>query len=125
MNNNNLLFNAALAGFLAGTFAERNIEDSTPADYTVQVNAAIALATEVDGAIPNDPNISGAGGVTLIPTTAAIQDAQVSQANLLEGIVSAVFSGRYVIDPVAVDYSVQAGAIAALYTKALASLAVG
>ena len=127
-NNNNLLFNAALAAFCAAAVQNRNIVDPTAADYSALVQQAITFATEVDSKIANDGTISGGAGVTLAPTTEAIQDAQLSKSGLMREICMAVRGQQFQAPPVpatAASFTVQAAAIAALYTEAIAQLATG
>lgn len=124
-NNNNLIFNAALAGAIEGTAFGRILTNATAGSYAAQVAACAALATEIDAQIPNDGTISGGGGVTLPPTTAAITGAQAVKTGLIRGIAAAVTSGRNLTDATAGDYATLAAAAAALYTEGVASAAVG
>lgn len=122
MPNNNLLFNAALNGYLAGSLAGRSGTDPTVATI---VTAAAAFATRVDSKIALDGTISGGGGVSLPPTTAAITDAQASKTQCMQAICAGLMGGRYNTDAVAADYDAIAITIAAQYTAALAGLVTG
>jgi hypothetical protein len=127
-NNNNLLFNAALDAFVSASVFQRNIVDPTAADSAALVAQGVQFATEVDAKIPNDALISGGGGVTLPPTTAAIANAQESKVSLLYGICQAVRAAQFQnpATPVpAINFSVVAAAIAALYTETVASQSLG
>jgi hypothetical protein len=127
--NNNLLLNAAIAGFLAGSTSGRSPVTVTPNDLagqqTALVTAATAFATSLDGLIPNDGTISGPGGVTLLPSTPAIANAQTSKSGLLQTLCAGALSGRVGTDPVAADYLPLTTQIASLYTQAAATLITG
>jgi hypothetical protein len=81
MANNPLLFNAALAGYMAGMLGgQGNPADPTATDYANLVTQAVAYATAVDLAIPLDPAITTAGApnVALAPqaTSPNVEDGQ-------------------------------------------------
>jgi hypothetical protein len=119
--NNNVLYNAALAGAVAG-MNQAWISNPLASSYAVSVAASAAFATEVDAQIPNDAQISAAGGAALPPTTDSIQTFQLAKTGILKDICQAVWAGRTDADPVAVDYLTIAVAIAALYTEAVAQI---
>ena len=124
-NNNNLLFNAALNGALAGMNATRSPTSGTAGDYAVTVNAAKQFAVEVDSLIANDGLISGGGGVTLAASTAAITDAVCSKGGLLLAICTGLWIGKTAQSVTATDYAVIAAAAVAMYTQCIAQQTAG
>lgn len=114
-NNNDQLFNAAIAAFLGGA-QNSSITDPVQADYAPVVNAAVAFATQVDAGIPTD-------GTIVTPVTAAT----LKKVNLLQSICQGVMAGRYptnnTTSTTAATYATQAAAIAACYKQAALSLA--
>jgi predicted deacylase len=108
---NNQVFNAALAGFLAGAELQRSLTSAVDADYAGTVNAAVAFATQVDAGIPND-----AAFVT--PTSSAA----IAKSNLIQSICGAVIANRFPTSATAGDYATLAAACCALYRRAVLSL---
>jgi len=125
MANNNVLFNAAMAGYLDGMMEGRSLTSSTATDYAAAVTEAAAFATEFDSLIANDNTISGGGGATLAPTTAAIQGAQLGKGACARSIAHAMSSGRYSTGQNAAAQATPAARAVALYTEAIASLVAG
>jgi hypothetical protein len=122
MANNELLFNAAVCGFVAGNMAGRSPSSETSGDYTNLVDAAEAFAAEVDANIAEDATISQAGGNALAPTTAAIQQAQVGKTCMMTSICMAITSGRYYTSETQADYENLADVVAAQYAAGIAAL---
>jgi hypothetical protein len=91
---NPLLFNAALAGFLAGMFGGQNPTDATAVDYTNVVSQANAFAEAVDTAIGVDASITAAG-VAIAPTTGTIQEKEVAKPGILFGLAFAAAFQHY------------------------------
>lgn len=119
MANNNLLFNAAYAGFIAGSQAGRNPSSQTATDYLNLTQSAEAFATRVDSKIANNALISDGPGAALPPTTAAITEDQAAFTALLQGICTALTSGRYYTSETAADYDDLADVCAAQFTQAI------
>lgn len=114
-NNNNQIFNAALAAFISGA-QQSAIQDSVQADYAAIVNAGAAFATQVDSKIPADATI-------VTPTTSEAS----AKVDLLSGIAEGAMSGRYFIGTLAntpATYDTVAIAIAACYRQGVLSLAL-
>ena len=122
MANNELLYNAAIAGFIAGNMAGRSPDSEVAADYTNLVDAAEAFATQVDSDIAEDATISQAGGNALAPATAAIQQAQIGKTTMMTAIVQAITSGRYYSSETAAEYANLADVCAAQYAAGIAAL---
>lgn len=120
--NNELLYNAAIAGFIAGNMAGRSPDSEVSGDYTNLVDAAEAFATQLDSDIAEDATISQAGGNALAPTTAAIAQAQAGKTQLLASIVQAITSGRFYTSETAADYANLADVCAAQYAAGIAAL---
>jgi len=119
--NNNLLFNAALSGFLAGALATSNQTDlvalnanpptvPAPADYAALVAMGVLFATAVDTAISGDvaatPQPAGTGpisvgspGVAIAPTTGPILEAQTFKIQMMQMLCFGVSFGRYPSQP--------------------------
>jgi hypothetical protein len=96
--NNTALFDAALA-----TIADSNgawITYQTTSRYVAQANAAVAVATEIDAAIPAVP-----GGATI------------SQRNLLVAITKSVMEGRSPTNTSPSTYAAIAASIAAMFAE--------
>ena len=119
--NNNLLYNAALTGFIEGVRNGRNSTDDTAADYAGIYAAAQSYALSLDTLIIEDTTISGSGGVTLAPTipaTAANQNAKVA---LVRSLSVAIFTDRFNVTATAGFYATQAAAVFAQYTEGVAT----
>ncbi len=151
MANNNLIYNAALAGALGGSTNERWITSISGATYIAQRNAAVAFATIVDASIPADPNMNdGKAQLILTLVTAIINskaitnDAATSAAAAAVAAVYNVFASvlepelapsatplsnaRYVDRLTTVPIAFQNGSIALPYAtiaQAIASLPTG
>lgn len=126
---NPLLFNAALAGFLAGMHGGQFLSDATSTDYASIVGQANAFATAIDIAIGADATIT-TGGATIPPTTGAIQDLEVGKAGILQSISFAVAFQHYNGSPTPQNFSTAGtpgaalvAGVKALYTEAIAALA--
>lgn len=124
-NNNNLLFNAAMSGAVAGMQSGRSPTSTTASDYATTINAAKQFAVEVDSLIANDGAISGGAGVTLPPTTAAITSAQNAKVPLLATICKGLWEGKTAQSVTATDYLVMAGVAVAIYTQTIAQDTIG
>lgn len=122
-NNNNLLYNAALAGFIAGAYGGTYPTSITTGQIAPTLAAAQAWAKEVDSLIANDSTISGATGATLLPTTAAITAAQAGKVGLVQSLSYAFSAGRNSTDAVSTDYAGAAASLALVYTQAAAQQA--
>jgi len=105
-NNNNNLFNAAIAGIGAGVLTSVAPNDSTATDYLNLSNCINAAAVAVDAAI--------APGTF---TTA--------QASLLEGLCNGIFSQRSVTSTLSTTYTSIAAVIGALFTELSLKLVAG
>ena len=99
-NNNDAIFNAAIAGFYGGLQAGRQSGDASAGT----ANAANAFAVEVDAAIPVDGAMDAA------------------KANLCQALCTGAIAGRYPRDTTAADYSAIAAAIAATYAEGATKL---
>ena len=119
---NDLLYNAAVAGFVGGSMANRNFTSPSEGHYTSLVDAAEAFATQVDSKISNDNTISAADGDALPPTTDAITQAQSGKVECMKAICMAAVSGRVYRSSTALDYDGLADIIAAEYAAAIAAL---
>jgi hypothetical protein len=130
--NNNLLYNAAVGGTLAGATAGVKPISAVAGSYATLAANVAAVAQEVDSQIANDSTISGANGVTLAPSTAAIASAQAAKTALLAGICEGVFQGAPPLDAGGSNvagtpgtYAALAANIAALYTEQVTQLTIG
>ena len=113
--NNNLLYNAALSGFVSGAVAGANQTDPTvvtpaAADYAALVGMGVLFATAMDAAIAPDvvatPQPAGSGpisvgtpGVAIAPTTGAIQEAETGKIQLLQALCFGISFQRYPYQP--------------------------
>lgn len=102
--NNKPLYDAVIAG-IAATNGGLLI-DAVPGDYLIDKNVAIAIADEVDAAIPAIPS----------------PGATTSERLLLEGIVKSTFTGRTPRTLNPSFYFATAAAIAAMYTELATAL---
>lgn len=93
MANNNSIYNAALAGATAAIVNESWITNTNPASYLDQRNAAIALATAIDAAIPASVSLSPGNAQLIFLVTQAVlskrafRTAQVN-ATLIQAIIA-------------------------------------
>ena len=122
MANNDLLYNAALTGFIQGNLDGRNPTSQTTTDYDALVNAAAAFAVRVDSKIPEDGTISDVGGAALTPADGTVQTAQVGKTDLLAAVCAAITSGRYYTSTTGADYDDLADVVAAVYGSAVSAL---
>jgi hypothetical protein len=83
--NNPLLFNAAVAGYLAGMFAGQNPADATATDYNNAVLQASSFATALDTAIVADVLITAAGAA-IVPTTSVITENESARPMIIYGL---------------------------------------
>lgn len=119
--NNQSLYNAALRGYIAGTVRNRPIVDPTSADYAATIgNPATAFATEVDSLIVADAQLTAAGA-TIVPGTAAQQQAALAKPGLMQAIAESVASSPGG-STTAAAYLVQATACAALYAQGVTQM---
>jgi len=103
--NNPGLYDAVLAAIAASN--EAMLIDPIPTDYLVPANIAVAVAVEVDAAIPPDVSMS------------------TSKRILLEGITKSVFAGRCPQSTTSSDHLATSAAIAAMYTEFVTKLQDG
>ena len=125
VNNNNLIFNAALAGFMAGAFGGTYPIGLTSGQAAVPLAAALAWAKELDSLIATDTTISGGSGVTLLPTSAAITSAQAAKTEAIQSISYAFSAGRSAQDPVQGDYANAAAAAVIIYNSIVSDQTFG
>jgi hypothetical protein len=125
---NNLLFNAALNGFIEGCLQGRpptgvTSVDDVAASYAALYAAGVSYATSLDTLILEDTSISGALGVTLAPTTAAIAANQYAKVTAMTTLSAAAFANQYPTGLPATTgfYVVQATEVAAQYAEAIAT----
>lgn len=123
--NNQLIYNAAFNGAMAGMMAGRPITDATTADYAAYGNVATAWATEVDSLIVTDAQLAAAGA-TVPPTTAAETAAQQAKAGFIHQLSHSYWQGRDITgaSTVAANYSVAATAVFHAYSEAVAQYAL-
>ncbi len=121
--NNNLLFNAALAGFIEGVESSRGVKSATAADYASVVAAGVVFATAVDTGIVADGTITG-GGAGVALATAASDNVAVSKCGAMRSAAAAVWQGKATTSTTAADYAQSAAACIALYTQLIASLVI-
>lgn len=119
MANNNLLLNAAKAGYISGALAAQNISDPVQANYTLIGTQAQEFATQVDTQIPNDVLISAGGGAALPPTTAVITEDQAVRTQLIFGLAHGYALQRWGVGQLSAAFTVPAAAIKAAYLQAL------
>lgn len=98
MANNPILYNAAVAGASSAITGSRWVTSSSQASYSAVANAISAFATALDAAIP------------------AASPGQ-PEADLLESICSAFWSGRVPTGTSSSDYTGAASALAAVYAE--------
>lgn len=102
MANNNVIFNAALEGFIQGVSASW-IQSTTSGDYAPVSLAAVAFATQVDSKVAHSDSITAA------------------EANLMRSICAGIISQRYQVNAqaqVAAFWNTIALSIFALYSNA-------
>jgi len=133
MANNNLLWNAAVNGFIAGALAGANQTDPngtsppTPTDFATLATLAGYFAGAVDTAIANDNTISAANG-TASPNagSSGLVEYQSSKPQLLYALCFGVTFQRYPYFPAGMTgaqfqalYSANIATVVAIYTQAL------
>jgi hypothetical protein len=94
--NNPLLYNAALSGIIAASGAGVNPSgtgSAVTAANAEAVAAALPLAQAVDALITGDAAITSAGA-TLVPSTAAIANAETSKSSAMFGAAFAAMQGQ-------------------------------
>jgi lipid-binding SYLF domain-containing protein len=117
------IFNAALAGMMAGFQSGRKSTDSTAADYLAQKNAAVVFATALDTSVGADATLAAAGA-TLVPGSAAQANAAETRPLLMMSLCKAYFEGATISGDATVDtnpltYTTSIASIKAQYTEAL------
>jgi hypothetical protein len=127
--NNDLLYNAAICGFIAATVSGRSFTAaSITADGAALVAAAQSFATSVDALIAEDATIStGSGDASALvgsmnTYTSAMVSAAHGKTTLMTECVRSIMSDRYALVGTAGYYATQAAAVAALYTAGIAAL---
>lgn len=121
---NDLLYNHAVIGAVAGLLDGRPVTSSTAADYATAVNAAEAFALQLDSIIPEDATISTGGGDAsqLALSSSANAYNALAKSSLIRELSRSQFSGRFSSSAVQADYSAEAAAVKAAYTQALTKL---
>ena len=134
-HNNDIYYNAALAGIFAGCTYSADYTPLTAASIATTGGAAfqaacVAAATEIDSLIAKDPDVTVGGGATLLVTPAfraASTDSAVapyfSKPMLLETLCEAAFAGKTMLSAVANDYAVLAAGIVAQFNVSKLELA--
>lgn len=118
MSNNSLLYNAAVAGFVAGALDGRDLsQEAVPADYAGIYAAAASFAASVDTAVPADSLISS-GGAAINPTTATIQNNELTRTGLMRDLCKSAIAGRYSVTATSAFYAGIAASVAAAYNEA-------
>lgn len=122
--NNDIYYNAALVGALAGALGGRAFSSATAADYATQVNAAEAFALELDSLIAEDALVTtGAGDASqLAITTSTIASNEQFRAGMLQELSRSQFDGRNIIDAVQADYASSAAAVKAAWTQGITKI---
>ncbi len=90
MANNDLIYNAALAGAMGGSTDERWIVSTSGASYTGQRNAAAAFASAVDAAISPDPAMNEGKARLILSLTTAILSKKAITTVVNSGVALAV-----------------------------------
>ena len=132
--NNPILYNAALAGISAAALAGSNpggaalgvgAATAIAAANAANLAAAVTIAQAVDQLIGGDGTITG-GGATLVPASAAIQNAEHSKSGAMLEIAYAELEGEPNVaslvgspSPVAGAVAAVAGSIAAKYASVI------
>ncbi len=132
MANNQLLYNAALSGFLSGVLAGAYQTDSVQGDYTAIVNQAVVFATAIDASILTDtiaapqpagtPGISNPDGtaVTAAGSTGLVS-AQSVKPQLMQALCFGAAFQRYITALPSSNFATVVAAIRAIYLKTLLS----
>lgn len=122
---NDLLYNAALCGFISGCVDGRVFTTAAvTADGAEILAAAQSFATSVDALIAEDATITtGTGDASqLAPSTSAIASATQWKGALMFSIAKSITDGRYALDATAGFYATPAAAVAALYTATVGGI---
>jgi len=121
VRNNDVLFNAAQVGFVAGGYTFTFPVGLTSAEAAPNVAAAEVFATALDAAIANDATISqGSGAPIAAPTGAQIAESQAKSA-LVQALSQAVFASRTGVDLVPGDYAGIVASLVVVYTAVVAN----
>lgn len=122
VRNNDVLFNAAQVGFVAGSYQGTFPVGLTAGETAPNNAAALVFATAVDTAIANDATISqGSGAPIAAPTGAEIAEAQ-AKSSLVQGLAQAFFASRTGTDVNPADYAGAVAALVVVYTAIVAQL---
>ena len=123
-NNNDILFNAAINGFVKAQLQGRGPASSNADDYGVVVDNAAAFAQTVDLSINNNSGISNENGTALAPISSLIQETQLGQIQAMESATFAVFAGtQSATSSSPSSYVAQAAVVKAIFTQTLTALA--
>src|ERR1700690_2901878 len=123
--NNQLLFNAALNGMMAGVHAGQPNPGNpsaplTAASYAAIATASAAFAKELDSLIATDPQLAtGANGTSVPPATAAETSGQSAKVGIVYGLSEAYWRDRR-----GIGFSADAGATPADYLPAATAISV-
>jgi hypothetical protein len=123
-NNNNLLFNAAIAGFTEAAVTGRQLADFITPDSQL-TTLAVQFATAVDAQIAFDALITTgmADPTQLAPSTKTIAANQECRFELMKGLCFGAMTGRYgTFDPAISDFTGDAVDIVNVYNLMLSSL---
>ena len=83
MANNNIIYNAVLAGATGAQVTARWIVDTGASDYLSQRNAAAALANTIDALIPTDANLTEANGRLMTNIVSAVMSARAANSTAI------------------------------------------
>jgi len=122
--NNDIYYNAALLGALAGSLDGRAFTNPLATSYAPEVNAAEAFALELDSLIAEDALVTtGAGDASqLAITTSLIASNEQWRAGLIQALARSQFSGRDIRDVVPADYLTAATAVFAAWTQGITKI---
>ena len=121
--NNDILFNAAINGFVKAQLQGRGPASSNADDYSVVVTHAATFAKTIDSMITTNEDISNSDGTALTPTTSAIQEAQLGQIQAMESATYAVFAGAQSATSSSPNsYIAQATVVNAIFTETISAL---
>ena len=117
MANNDIVFNAALTGYVQAQIS-RAFASPTADDYADVVGQAVLLATAVDALI--DPSTVLAEA----PTSFTIQATQLATTQAITAATTAVVQGTSIVGATASDYADIALVIVSLANEAISSTIV-
>ena len=121
--NNDILFNAAINGFVKAQLQGRGPASSNADDYSLVVTHAATFAKTIDSMITTNEDISNSDGTALTPTTSAIQEAQLGQIQAMESATYAVFAGAQSATSSSPNsYIAQATVVNAIFTETISAL---